>query len=55
MCLTDATNLIDYDKKDEKQRAALHVLKKRMEERKKFMEGKIADINRALKKIEENL
>lgn len=55
MCLTDATNLIHYNSKDLKQKEALKVLKKRMEERKKFMEGKIADINRALKKIDENL
>ncbi len=55
MCLTDATALIDYDPKDTAQRAALSELKKKMLERKKFMERKIKDIDRALKRVNANL
>jgi hypothetical protein len=55
MCLTDATALIDYDPKDKTQRAALGELKKKMLERKEFMERKIKDIDRALKRVDENL
>ena len=55
MCLTDATALIEYDPKDTAQRAALSELKKKMLERKKFMERKIKDIDRALKRVNANL
>ena len=55
MCLTDATAIIDYDPKDTAQRAALSELKKKMLERKKFMERKIKDIDRALKRVNANL
>ena len=55
MCLTDATALIDYDPKDTAQRAALSELKKKMLERKKFMERKIKDLDRALKRVNANL
>jgi hypothetical protein len=55
MCLTDATGLIPYDPKDKKQIKALNGLKKKMLIRKRFMEGKIADINRALKRVDQTL
>lgn len=55
MCLTDATNLICYDPKDKKQKAALNALKKKLETRKKYLQERIDDINRGLKKIHEDL
>lgn len=53
MCLTDATMLICHDPKDKKRKAVLASLKKKMEARKKYLQGRIDDIDRGLKVIEQ--
>jgi uncharacterized protein YydD (DUF2326 family) len=55
MCLTDATNLIRPDKTDRKQKASLRTLKRKMETRRKYLQQRIADIDRGLKKINQTL
>ena len=52
MCLTDATALINLETRDAARTAAFNELKKKMLERKAFMERKIKDIDQALARIE---
>jgi len=54
MCLTDATDLVDFNSQSVT-KEKLKELKNKMEARKKFMEAKIKDIDRALKKVNQHL
>ena len=55
MCLTDATDMVDFNDSSRVSKKKLRELKRKMKVRKKFMQSKIADIDRALKKVEAHL
>ena len=52
MCLTNTTDLIDFDQLDPKQKKKIDELKRKLKDRKKAHQKMIDDIDRGLKRLE---
>jgi len=52
MCLTNTTDLIDFDQLDPKQKKKIDELKRKLKDRKKLHQKMIDEIDRGLKKLE---
>ena len=51
MSLTDATKLIRHDPKNKSQKRAVAALKKKLRERKKLLQSRLKDVDKALKRL----